>query len=123
MRQAEDIRIQELKEGDPHLFIALAGESSHQVEPIFIVQFLLATFLITSKSFCVTRRSNSPKGCFSNMTRICSFLAGTHLRRISSRTSLNNGLGGSARFLFNSSLRWCSASFASLPPGSFKNSP
>ena len=71
MRQAEDIRIQELKEGDPHLFIALAGESSHQAEPVFTVQFLFGDPLITSKSFCVTRRSSSPKGCFSKMIRIC----------------------------------------------------
>ena len=45
MRQAENIRIQELKEGDPHLFIALAGESSHQAEPVFTVQFLFGDLL------------------------------------------------------------------------------
>ena len=45
MRQAEHIRIQELKEGNPHLFIGSAGESSHQVEPVFTVQFLFGDLL------------------------------------------------------------------------------
>ena len=45
MRQAEDIRIQELKEGNPHLFIRSAGESSQQVEPVFTVQFLFGDLL------------------------------------------------------------------------------
>ena len=45
MRQAEDIRVQELKEGNSHLFIALAGESSDQVKPVFTVQFLFDDLL------------------------------------------------------------------------------
>src|SRR5258708_30013827 len=45
MRQAEHIRIQELKEGNPHLFIGSAGESSQQVEPVSTVQFLFGDLL------------------------------------------------------------------------------
>jgi hypothetical protein len=39
------------------------------------------------------------------------------LRRINSRTSLNKGAGESPKLLFNSSRRWTSASFESLPLG------
>src|ERR1700676_863503 len=45
MPQAEDVSVQELKKRNPHLFIASAGESSHQVEPVFIVQFLFSDLL------------------------------------------------------------------------------
>jgi len=51
-----------------------------------------------SESFWVTRRSSSPKGCFSKNARICFSLSGLHLRRTNSRTSLYNGVGGSASF-------------------------
>src|SRR5204863_67855 len=65
------------------------------------------TRLTTSSSFCVTRRSSAPNGSFSNIARMDCSLPGSHLPRINSRTSLNNGAGGSTSFLFyqNSQLR------------------
>src|SRR5947207_3745199 len=39
-RDMENIRIQELEDGDPHLFIAALAQASHQAEPLFTVQFL-----------------------------------------------------------------------------------
>ena len=39
-RDVEDIRLQELEHNDSHLLIASVGESSHEAEPVFIVQFL-----------------------------------------------------------------------------------
>jgi hypothetical protein len=39
------------------------------------------------------------------------------------RHIVEQGLGGSSRFRFNTSLRWSSASFTSFPRGSFKNFP
>src|SRR3981189_881920 len=38
-RHVEDIRVQKLKNDDPHLFIASAAVSSHQMEPVFTFQF------------------------------------------------------------------------------------
>jgi len=88
MRQAEDIRIQELKEGNPAFVHRFGRRVDAQVEPVFTVHSSLATFLITSKSFCVTRRSSSPKGCFSKNDRIC-FLWRYALSENQLRTSLN----------------------------------
>src|SRR2546422_2736552 len=41
----EDIRIQEVEDDDSHLFIASAAESSHQVEPVFTLQFFFGDSL------------------------------------------------------------------------------
>src|SRR5260370_12971759 len=38
-RYAENIRVQEFQNRDPHLFIASLAESSHQAEPFFTIQF------------------------------------------------------------------------------------
>ena len=45
IRQVKDIRIQELENDDPHLFIALVAESSHPAEPAFTFQFLFGDSL------------------------------------------------------------------------------
>jgi len=96
-RQTEDIRVQELKKAYARLFIASASEPSHQVKPVLAVQFLLATFLITSKSFCVTSRSSSPKGLpLKNLPHLCLFV-GYALTTINSRISPNIGAGGAAQ--------------------------
>ena len=44
-REAEDIRFQELKRGDPHLLVALVAELSHQAELAFIFQLLFGNSL------------------------------------------------------------------------------
>src|SRR2546427_8006512 len=51
----------------------------------------LATLFTTSNSVWVTRRSSSPKACFSKIGRISFALSRRHLRRINSRTSLEQG--------------------------------
>ncbi len=64
------------------------------------------TYEITNKlkgQTLVTRRSRAPKGSFSNIARMGCALPGSP--RITSRTSLNNGAGGSANFLFVASVR------------------
>src|SRR2546427_198620 len=77
--------------------------------------------LATSRSFCVTRRSSSPKGCCSNSARICSLFSGLHLRNSSSRTSRCSGVCPSPSSRFSSSLRCRSATLASSPTGSLRN--
>ena len=44
-RDIEDVCVQKLENGDPHLLVASVAELSHQPEPLFTFQFLLGDSL------------------------------------------------------------------------------
>src|SRR5687768_18372726 len=67
---------------------------------LFLSSFFFFFFLMIRRpprsTLFPTRRSsdlNSPNGCFSKIARTCAALSGRHFRRMSSRTSRNNGAG------------------------------
>jgi len=93
MRQAEHIRIQELKEGNPHLFIGSAGESSHQVEPVSLFNSSLATFLITSKKLLCDETFEFAEGLFLKNDPYLFFFGGYALAENQLSNFFKQGLG------------------------------
>jgi len=61
-RDVEDIRLQELEHNDSHLLIASVGESRHEAEPVFIVQFLSRHSLDHVQQLLRDEAFEGPKG-------------------------------------------------------------
>ena len=108
----------------PHsyLCIASAAESSHQVKPVFALQFLFGDSLDHVRKLLCDEAFEFAEGLLLKNCTYSFFFVGCALAENPFANFLNRGAGGSPKFLFHASMRWSSASFESLSLGSFKNS-
>src|SRR5712692_6167222 len=113
----EDVRIEELEHEHAHRFITPAAEFRHRPEPRFVFQFLLGQSLDHIQQLLGDQALEFTEGLLLEHRAHVSFGGWVAFAEDQLADFPSSGAGSSPSSLFNCSLRWWSASFASSPLG------